>query len=98
LNGVKLYAGISCIVVDNWVSFAGFGVDVLRNVSGIGMATLTEGVTLHVGEEESAAWAVGGVVGEAGWRINSVGGRIEFDTADHLTQGTGGSDIVLAVP
>jgi hypothetical protein len=65
-------------------SLSGFGLDVLRNGSGIGMATLTEARGVF------ATWTVEGMAGEvlhnmglifAGQPTNNTGGRMEFDTA-----------------
>jgi hypothetical protein len=44
------------------VGFAGFGVDVLRSVSGIGVATITEGVTIHHVDSERAFFTIPPIV------------------------------------
>ena len=79
----------------------------MRHVSGIGVATLTECATLYVDAEGVfAARAAGGMMGEvfhdvvlvvAGGATDGVGGRNEFDTADHLGRGTGGGNVVLVL-
>jgi hypothetical protein len=92
------FAGIS--------SLPGLGVDVLRNISSMGVATLAQGTALHVDAVRVfAAWAVRGMCSEALHHValiiasgaaDGVGGRSKLDdAARHLGWCAGRRDVVL---
>jgi len=95
---LDLHPKIARVTINDRVGLAGLAVDILRHISCIGMATVTQGATFHVDVEGvCAAWAVRGVRGEvlhyvalivAGGAADGVeggGGRDEVDSsARHL--------------
>jgi hypothetical protein len=111
-NGVALWrdldldTGVGGFAVDDGVGLAGLGVDVLRHISGVGVAPFAQGATVHVDAVRIiAVRAVRGVRREAlhdvalivaGGAADGVGGRNELDdTARHLAWCASRRDEVL---
>ena len=94
-RNLDLDAGTGGVAIGDRVNLTGLGVDVLRNISGMGVAPLAQSVTLHADAVRVfAAWAVRGMSSEvlhyialiiASGAADGVGGRNELDdTARHL--------------
>ena len=90
---LDLDAGVGGIAVDDRVRLASFGVDVLSDIAGVGVAAVAEGAALQVDAERVVATgAVGGVGGEglhdialvvARGAADGVGAEVD-DAAGHL--------------